>query len=188
MNGWQTETSPTFSGDGLLIGRIAAAGRVVFIPSPRETGVKIHSIEARRAAAIAASIATASGENFTAKTVGIITPFRAQITEIIRALPVELQQITVDTVERYQGSERDVIILSLAVNFPAQLKAIQSLVELDGHIIDRKLNVAITRARQQIIILGCEEVLRESAVYTILLDKCIRWEWEGSDDSFVEVV
>lgn len=179
MNEWQTDSRTAFSDEHTLIGRITSVGRVVFIPSPRETGIKIHAIEAHRASAIAASIAVASGEDFTSRTAGIITPFRAQIAEITRALPFELRElITVDTVERYQGSERDIIIISLSVNFPAQLKAIQSLVELDGLLIDRKLNVAITRARKQIIILGCEEVLRESAVYSSLLDECIKWEWE----------
>lgn len=179
MNEWQTDKRAVFSDENTLIGNITSIGRVVFIPSPRESGIKVHTIEAHRASTIAASIAVVSGEEFSSRTVGIITPFRAQIAEITRALPLELRElITVDTVERYQGSERDVIIISLAVNFPAQLKAIQSLVELDGLLIDRKLNVAITRARQQIIILGCEEVLRESTVYSSLFDECARWEWK----------
>ncbi|MBL7991156.1 MAG: hypothetical protein JNN25_06940, partial [Candidatus Kapabacteria bacterium] len=70
--------------------------------------------------------------------------------------------ITIDTVERYQGSERDIIILSFAVNFPSQVRSIQSL-SLDGSI-DRKLNVALTRARERMIALGCTEALAQSPI------------------------
>ena len=38
--------------------------------------------------------------------------------------------------------------------------------------VDRKLNVALTRARQQIIIIGNEEILAEYPVYKSLIDYC----------------
>ncbi len=178
MNDWQNDEKPAFARDNSLIGEIAAAGRAVFIPSPREFGAKIHQTEARRTVQIALSIAAVCGEDFNSKTVGIIAPFRAQTAEIIRALPPELRSIiTVDTVERYQGSERDTIIISAAVNFYALMPAIQSTAEFEGKLIDRKLNVALTRARKQIIILGCEDILRSSPVYSELLDEipCLEW-------------
>lgn len=67
----------------------------------------------------------------------------------------ELQNISIDTVERYQGSQRDVIIYSFTIHHFYQLEFLtaNSFIE-EGKIIDRKLNVAITRARKQMIMTG----------------------------------
>ncbi len=178
MHDWQTAQTASFPFGDSLICSISSVGRVVFIPSPLERYAKIHRTEACRASRIASSIATAMKDNFTSKTLGIITPFRSQIAEIIRMLPSHIQSfITVDTVERYQGSERDIIILSMSISFVSQLSAVQSITNFDGRLTDRKLNVALTRAREQIIILGCEEILRQSPIYAELLDEIPRWDW-----------
>ncbi len=137
--------------------------RVVFWDSPAETQTKVHDEEARRAALLAITFRQELGEEFHAGSIGIITPFRAQIAAIYRYLPHELHStITVDTVERYQGSERDTIILSFAVNFPPQVRSVQSL-SADG-AVDRKLNVALTRARERMIVLGRADVLSHSPI------------------------
>src|SRR5690606_12245245 len=79
-----------------------------------------------------------------------------------------MQLVDVDTVERFQGSEREVIIISLAVNHPKQMQFLESLTD-DG-IVDRKLNVALTRAKKQVVVIGCESVLRASSSYRDLLE------------------
>ncbi|MBI3259847.1 MAG: AAA family ATPase [Ignavibacteriae bacterium] len=145
--------------------------RMMYIPSKREHRPKVHRGEAEIAAAIITYIAEWYGDGFTQTTLGVITPFRAQIAEIYSLLPVGLRQlVSIDTVERYQGSERDIIILSCAVSHAAQLRAAQSLVEIGDTLIDRKLNVALTRARQQFILIGCVEILQESVLYRELLE------------------
>jgi DNA replication ATP-dependent helicase Dna2 len=75
----------------------------------------------------------------------------------------------VDTVERYQGGARDIIIISLCTNTLHQLNILSSLSD-EG--IDRKLNVALTRAREQLIILGNPELLAHSAIYRELIGFC----------------
>ncbi|MDW8220688.1 MAG: DEAD/DEAH box helicase [Bacteroidota bacterium] len=143
--------------------------RVIFWNSPAEQHTKIHHVEAQRAALLAEFFWQEAGTSFHSQSIGIITPFRAQIANIIRCMPTDLRNcVSVDTVERYQGSERDVIILSYAVNFSSQISAIQSL-SLDG-TIDRKLNVALTRARERIIVLGRYDILSKSPIFAAFIN------------------
>ena len=78
--------------------------------------------------------------------------------------------VSVDTVERYQGSERDVIIYSFCVNTLSQLRTLSNLTEENGVLIDRKLNVVLTRARKKLIIIGNPELLRHDSIYANILD------------------
>ena len=73
--------------------------------------------------------------------------------------------------ERYQGSQRDVIIYSFTIQNRFQLEFLtaNTFIE-DGNPIDRKLNVAITRARQQLILTGNEATLRQNFLFGKLID------------------
>ncbi len=75
--------------------------------------------------------------------------------------------ITVDTVERYQGGARDIIIISFCINRANQL---DSLVSMSQEGIDRKLNVALTRAKEQIILIGNKNLLSKSSGHKDLID------------------
>lgn len=105
------------------------------------------------------------------KTIGIIAPFRNQIALIKQKLELanipNFEQITVDTVERYQGSQRDIIIYSFAVTHYAQLN---SLVNMnDAGDVDRKLNVALTRAKEQLFLVGNKYILKENQILRDLI-------------------
>ena len=76
-------------------------------------------------------------------------------------------EITIDTVERYQGGARDIIIISLCTNSMSQL---QGMISLSEEGVDRKLNVALTRARNHLVILGNPDLLKQDEVYGKLLD------------------
>lgn len=151
--------------------------RLSYYPSlPENAGIsaKVNHSEACIAAQIAAQIFTEHEEHFDeSRTLGIITPYRSQIALIkkeIEKLGIPaLNRILVDTVERFQGSERDVIIYSFCINYPYQLKFISNLTEADGVLIDRKLNVAMTRARKQMFITGVPELLKRNPLYESLL-------------------
>ncbi|MBQ9637604.1 MAG: AAA family ATPase [Prevotella sp.] len=109
------------------------------------------------------------------KTVGVIVPYRNQIATIRRELErlgiPALQRVSIDTVERYQGSQRDVIIYATTVTRPYQLDFLcANTFEEDGHLIDRKLNVAVTRARCRLVVVGHEPTLRQAPLYASLLD------------------
>ena len=150
---------------------------VIFVPSQQDVNSlsgKTNCYEARMVADYATLIWKESPETFDAnRTLGIITPYRSQIALIRKELHTKnipaLLDVSVDTVERYQGSERDVIIYSFCVNYRYQLKFLPNLIEENGVQIDRKLNVVLTRARKRIIIIGVPELLKENAIYRRLL-------------------
>ena len=97
-----------------------------------------------------------------AQEMGIITPYRAQQALIRMRLPAGhagRPLLSVDTVDRFQGGEREVIILSLARS--------------DGvtsFLADRKrLNVSLSRARSKLILLGHGKVLEEHPLFMSIL-------------------
>ena len=113
------------------------------------------------------------GDRFdTNKTVGVIVPYRSQIAAIRAELETPLLDISIDTVERFQGSQRDVIIYSFAVSHVYQLDFLAACTYTDeqGHVIDRKLNVALTRARKQMIMVGNAQILRRNALFRQLIE------------------
>ena len=79
-------------------------------------------------------------------------------------------RISIDTVERYQGSQRDVIVYSFAVTHSYQLDFLtaNTFTEND-RLIDRKLNVAMTRARKQLIMTGRAELLRHVPLFSEII-------------------
>jgi DNA replication ATP-dependent helicase Dna2 len=102
-------------------------------------------------------------------TIGIITPYRAQIAQIQEVMQregIDCGSITIDTVERYQGGARDIILISLCTNAASQM---ETLVSLSEEGVDRKLNVALTRAREQVVVLGNEDLLSRNEVYRRLI-------------------
>ena len=84
--------------------------------------------------------------------VGIISPYRAQVQYLRRLLMKReyfkpfRRLISVNTVDGFQGQERDIIVISLVrSNDEGQIGFLRDL---------RRMNVAITRARMKLIILG----------------------------------
>ncbi len=112
--------------------------------------------------------------------IGIIVPFRNQAAlvrhELTRLAIPETDEITIDTVERYQGSQRDIIIYSTVISRPYQLDII-SVPITDGALqIDRKLNVAITRAKKQLFVTGNPALLKRNDIYRRFLESLTPYE------------
>jgi hypothetical protein len=159
---------------------VLSRGRTLFIPSPHEPTSKMHRTEAQQVVSLLRHLRQRYGHRFSSDTVGVVTPWRTQIS-LIRELignDEELQAINIDTAERFQGAENDIIIVSLAVYHPIQLGQLQNLGAFhweDSRVeVDRKLLVTLSRARHQVIIMGHEPVLRASRHYTELLDSITR--------------
>lgn len=113
--------------------------------------------------------------------IGIIVPYRNQISAVRNALSSAFTKksslftlhpsLTIDTVERFQGSQREVIIYGFTVKRPYQLDFLTDncFVE-DGAVIDRKLNVAMTRAMKRLYLVGNAKLLRRNALFASLID------------------
>lgn len=95
--------------------------------------------------------------------VGLISPYKAQVQYLRQLIKRDTffkpfrSLITVNTVDGFQGQERDVIIISLVrANEEGQIGFLNDL---------RRMNVAITRARMKLIILGDASTLTHHAFY-----------------------
>lgn len=174
--------------------QILNAHRIAFIASPRvgnTTAMKTNQVEAEIIAATVMQIFSSTADSFDeAQTIGIIVPYRNQIATIRNAIDAayrtmfgnadskqdeaqrnKLHNITIDTVERYQGSQRDYIIYGFTVRHPYQLRFLtNNTFEEDGMRIDRKLNVAMTRARLHLIMVGNPEVLQQDETFSRLIN------------------
>lgn len=85
--------------------------------------------------------------------IGVVSPFRAQVA-LIRKMLLDTG-VTVDTVERFQGGERDIMILSMVRPQGS-----------DFVFDERRFNVAITRARRKLVFVAHPDLFQNS-----------RYEW-----------
>jgi len=85
--------------------------------------------------------------------VGVIAPYRAQVAEIGNRVPAS---VTVDTVDRFQGSSKEVIVVSFVATGT-----------LEGPIFEdyRRVNVALTRAKKALVLVGDADALSTDDVY-----------------------
>jgi len=165
-----------------VIGKILVNQRFLYIPTHVDEAFnwKTNKYEARKVLKIVKALEELFEENIIEiddRSIGVITPYRAQIAtiknEFEKSCPHLLDKITIDTVERYQGGARDIIILSLCTNRMSQLR---SLVSLSKEGVDRKLNVAVTRAREQLIVIGNREILEGNETYQSLINSAFEWK------------
>ena len=156
------------------------AHRMIFIPSmpckQLNISEKVNTDEARIIADLLCRLYRQMSKDFDPqKSVGVVVPYRNQIAmirkEIERLEIPALEGISIDTVERYQGSQRDVILYSFTIQSRYQLDFLTANTFYEeGQAIDRKLNVAITRARKQLILTGNESTLRQNQLFAELID------------------
>ncbi len=138
--------------DGLLSAGVNAEDRtppsgapLVFVPVESDEEGRSNLDEAKRVVEIVESLVAEVGPD----NIGVISPFRAQVVLLRRLL--EGTGVGADTVERFQGGERDVIIMSFVrsrgTNFVFD---------------DRRFNVAITRARRKLVMVAHPELFRNT--------------------------
>jgi len=103
---------------------------------------------------------------------GIISPYRAQVKYLQEALNANallqsLATIDIDTIDAFQGQERDIIYLSLVrSNDKGEI----------GFLSDyRRMNVALTRARKKLVVIGDSATLGNHPFYNRFLDYCEKY-------------
>lgn len=141
---------------------------VVFCTYAGYTATARNPFEAQLAARIAtlarAGLRDAAGEPFTAdgfreQALAILSPHRAQNSAILHELAARgwpyAELPVVDTVERMQGNEREMVIVSYAV-------ADREYAEREAEFLldPNRFNVAVTRPRSKLVVLMSDEILR----------------------------
>jgi predicted DNA helicase len=92
--------------------------------------------------------------------IGVITPYRAQV-RLLRDRLGHVPELEIDSVDGFQGREKEAIVVSLVRSNPEG--------EI-GFLADtRRMNVALTRARRKLLVIGDSATLANDAFYQRLL-------------------
>ena len=138
-----------------LAGILSPDAPMVWLDQPPGTAQSINTTEAERISYLCSALIKGG---VSPEEIGVVTPFRSQGRQIRNALNtilgIQAEGIVTDTVERMQGQERDVILLSLTSTDSNFVRAIAEF-----WYQPERLNVSVTRARSKLIILGCAELL-----------------------------
>ena len=111
--------------------------------------------------------------------IGIIALYRAQVANIRRVLFEDdmvsgwtglsiTTPLSVDTVDRFQGGERSVIIMSFATTSEPEINSLRREFLTNGN----RLNVALTRAQHKMILVGCIHALEHLPIFDRLITYC----------------
>ena len=96
-------------------------------------------------------------------TIGIISPYRLQVQLLQELLPHSPElarythRITVNTIDSFQGQERDIVYIGMTRSNPDS--RIGFLAEI------RRMNVAMTRARRKLVVIGDSATLAQTPFY-----------------------
>jgi predicted DNA helicase len=116
----------------------------------------INNLEAETSASIAGDYINAGVDE---DDIGIISPYADQVKIIQEMTPVEVK-----TVDGFQGREKEIIIIStVRSNDDGNIGFLKDL---------RRLNVAITRAKRKLIIIGNTDTLKDNPTYERLIRFC----------------
>ena len=124
---------------------------------------RLNRSEARAVAVAAAQLL--QDDDLQPSDLGIITPYAAQVVAIRRVLgAMGLPTVEVKTVDGFQGREKEVIIVScVRSNTAGQIGFLED---------SRRLNVAITRARRGLLLVGCKRTLATDPTWGSFLAFC----------------
>ena len=92
-----------------------------------------------------------------AREIAVMAPYRAQVRLLRSAIQHKglpgIEELTIDTVERIQGQEREVVVISLAAGDPAAHRSRGTF-----HLSENRLNVAVSRARTKAVLVASGHV------------------------------
>ncbi|ACV10642.1 DNA replication factor Dna2 [Halorhabdus utahensis DSM 12940] len=130
-------------------------GRVTFLDPD---GQAVGNTNPDEAAAVAQTVESYLDAGVDPGDVGVIAPYRAQVAEIGQRVP---DGVTVDTVDRFQGSSKEVVLVSFVATG-----------SLDGPIFEdyRRINVALTRAKRALVLIGDADALSTDERYRRMVE------------------
>lgn len=144
---------PALKPDPVFAAILDPAEPLVFVDVPHEDCRSVCEPEALWAAALVRECVRCGSAP---EDLGVIAPFRAQCNRIRFLL--DRVRTTVATVERFQGQEREAVMLSLTSSQPGYLS------RLSGFLFNpNRLNVAVSRARSKVVLLGSKKALLRAA-------------------------
>ena len=116
-------------------------------------GATVGNTNPEEAAAVAETVGSYLDAGVAMDDIGVIAPFRAQVAEINKHVP---DALAVDTVDRFQGSSKEVIVISFVATG-----------DLDSPIFEdyRRVNVALTRAKKALVLVGDADALSTDETY-----------------------
>lgn len=126
---------------------------------------------------------------------GVVVPHRAQRALLRERFPQLATDEAIDTVERFQGGEREVIIVSATASDPEYV-----LAEAEFLLNPNRLNVALSRPKKKLIVVASTavfnflsaqlEIFEQAALWKRLLAECAQTElWQGEyADTQVQVL
>lgn len=130
--------------------------------------VNINKIEADRVASLAKEICTLKAD----VTIGIVTPFRDQADYVKSRLDDFIKgNVEVNTAHGFQGDEKDVIIYSLVVTDNSPERKVKWIDYMNPNLV----NVAVTRARQTLYIVGNADYIKSVSPEQNALGYLIRY-------------
>lgn len=115
--------------------------------------------------------------NVKQEVIGVISPYNAQVGVIKKLIQEKYPQIEISTVDGFQGREKEVIILSLVRS--------NDQFEVGFLKDDRRLNVAITRPKKQLCVIGNMETLERSRVK--FLEHWAKWGEDHADIRYTDI-
>jgi len=103
--------------------------------------------------------------------IGVVVPHRAQRARLRERFPELAVTESIDTVERFQGGERDVIIVSATASDPDYV-----LAEADFLLNLNRLNVALSRPRKKLIVVASRSVIELLTSDLDVFDNAVIWK------------
>ena len=103
--------------------------------------------------------------------IGVVVPHRAQKAALRERFPVLAQAGAIDTVERFQGAERDLIIVSTTASDPDYVAA-----EAEFLLSPNRFNVALSRPRAKLIVVASSSIFQFVSARLELFEQALLWK------------
>ena len=142
---------------------------VVFVHVPEQSRSAEGKVSEAQALVVTKIVRALLAAEIAASDIGCIAPYRAQVAAVRQRLAgAGVADVTVDTVDRFQGGERRVIIFS----FGGHARPTVTLRGSDFLADPNRLNVALTRAQRKLILTGDRDWLAATPLLARLIDYC----------------